>query len=187
MSNTKNKVRKLVLAIVVIFLIVSEGFSQGQFKVTYSRTRASWGIDDTQTLLYKDGVAIFSFDQQKETKEVDFYEINLAHTKYLNSYDVVEKTMTEQNELEDRTLVLGTWKQEFDWTLTQETKTINGYLCQKATGQSFNYPKGSGSDYGIVTAWFTTEIPVPIGPGGILLTVTICTANVFHLKAILQG
>tara|TARA_R110002074_G_scaffold22366_3_gene68389 strand:+ start:4790 stop:5485 length:696 start_codon:yes stop_codon:yes gene_type:complete len=43
----------------------------------------------------------------------------------------------------------------FNWTITNETKTISGYNCQKAT-TTF-----AGRDY---VAWFTNEIPIADGP-----------------------
>ena len=43
----------------------------------------------------------------------------------------------------------------FNWYIKEETKTISGYVCQKATT---NF---SGRDY---TAWFTNEIPISDGP-----------------------
>lgn len=43
----------------------------------------------------------------------------------------------------------------FDWTITNDTKTVSGYRCQKAT-TTF-----SGRSY---VAWFTNEIPIPDGP-----------------------
>ena len=45
--------------------------------------------------------------------------------------------------------------QLFNWSIKEETKTISGYVCQKATT---NF---SGRNY---TAWFTNEIPIPDGP-----------------------
>jgi len=41
------------------------------------------------------------------------------------------------------------------WTLTQDTATISGYRCQKATCRYH------GRDF---EAWFTTEVPVKFGP-----------------------
>ncbi|WP_396179151.1 GLPGLI family protein [Flavobacterium sp.] len=56
-------------------------------------------------------------------------------------------------------------EQKADWELTNETKTINGYICYKATSiyhnQSWNdNPKLK------VTAWYTPKIPVSFGPNG---------------------
>src|SRR5690606_19858901 len=42
-----------------------------------------------------------------------------------------------------------------NWNITQETKIIAGYKCIKAT-TNFR-----GRDW---TAWFTPDIPVPVGP-----------------------
>jgi GLPGLI family protein len=43
----------------------------------------------------------------------------------------------------------------WDWKITQETKTINGFLCKKATSDAFGY---------FFTAWFTEDIPINAGP-----------------------
>ncbi|WP_018629865.1 GLPGLI family protein [Niabella aurantiaca] len=42
-----------------------------------------------------------------------------------------------------------------DWNITDSTKTIRGFLCQKATGHSY------GRWY---TAWFCTDLPHRFGP-----------------------
>ncbi len=52
----------------------------------------------------------------------------------------------------------------FSWVLTTETKTINGYLCYKAT-TAYSYTNRSGTTTTLeVTAWYTPEIPLPMGP-----------------------
>ena len=66
------------------------------------------------------------------------------------------------------------------WTLTEETDTVCGYLCQKATGT-----------YGGRTwiAWYAPEIPVPFGPWkltglpGLVLDATD-TEGIHHFRAI---
>lgn len=42
-----------------------------------------------------------------------------------------------------------------EWSISQDTTTIHGYLCRRASG-SF-----AGRDYEL---WFTEEIPIPLGP-----------------------
>lgn len=44
---------------------------------------------------------------------------------------------------------------QLDWMITEESKEIGGYLCQKAT------TKFKGRNY---EAWFCPEIPIPYGP-----------------------
>src|SRR5690625_7017910 len=44
---------------------------------------------------------------------------------------------------------------DFDWKITNETKTIHGYLCYKATAE-FTPDLGGGE---IATAWFAKDLP----------------------------
>lgn len=47
-----------------------------------------------------------------------------------------------------------------DWKISKETKTIQGYTCQKATAVApLNHVKK-----GKIIAWFTTELPFQYGP-----------------------
>lgn len=50
-----------------------------------------------------------------------------------------------------------------DWTLTNERKTIEDYVCYKATKQVYI---DTSDSYKTITAWYTPEIPVPYGPSG---------------------
>jgi GLPGLI family protein len=45
----------------------------------------------------------------------------------------------------------------YQWTITNDTATVAGYKCQKAT----TFSEKSKKTY---TAWFTTDIPFPTGP-----------------------
>ncbi|HLS12862.1 MAG TPA: GLPGLI family protein [Flavobacteriaceae bacterium] len=49
---------------------------------------------------------------------------------------------------------------DFDWKITNETKTIHGYLCYKATAE-FTPDLGGGE---IATAWFAKDLPFQFGP-----------------------
>lgn len=46
----------------------------------------------------------------------------------------------------------------YEWTLHEEYRTIGKYKCQKAT--VMHHAQG----WGVATAWFTTEIPLSVGP-----------------------
>ncbi|MEM1125953.1 MAG: GLPGLI family protein [Bacteroidota bacterium] len=58
----------------------------------------------------------------------------------------------------------------YDWRLTGEQSTYMGYACQKAIATK---------DSTTIEAWFTPEIPVPLGPGaygglpGLILVVSV--------------
>jgi len=154
------KINKLLIILAVLFLNITI-FAQTQFTVTYNREHAASGTDDIQTLSYKDGIAVFNFYQKKEKKKIDFYEVENRFRKYISCYNLKDKTILEQHQLEDGTLLLAKWKHDLKWEILEETKEINGYTVQKAITQSYN---GDEDDFGIATAWFTTEIPVGIGP-----------------------
>ncbi|WP_445712221.1 GLPGLI family protein [Flavobacterium sp.] len=50
-----------------------------------------------------------------------------------------------------------------NWTLTSESKDINGYLCYKATYTYIQKWKGREFPWPVV-AWYCPAIPIPIGP-----------------------
>ena len=148
-------------------LILSFGLnaiSQTQFTVTYHRTQKGFDIDDIQTLSYKDNIGMFNFYQKKKRKKIDFYEVNHPFIKYISLYNIKSKDIVEQNQFENGILVLAKWRDNKKWKILEDTKVINGYNVQKATTQSYNDPIDSSTDFGTATAWFTTEIPVGIGP-----------------------
>lgn len=49
---------------------------------------------------------------------------------------------------------------DFDWKITNETKTIQGYVCYKATAE-FIPDLGKGE---VATAWFAKDLPFQFGP-----------------------
>jgi len=157
--------KKMKYVILCYFILSSYNlFSQNNFTVTYNRSHKGFGINDTQTLSFKDNVSVFSFYQKEEEKDVDFYQVKLGFEKYTSLYNVKNKTILEQNELKNGTLLVANWEHNIKWKILEDTKTINGYTVQKATTQSYNYPENRSENFGIATAWFTTEIPVSIGP-----------------------
>lgn len=53
---------------------------------------------------------------------------------------------------------------EFNWSITKDTKKIGKYLCVKATSiKKERLMYGKEIEY-VITAWFTHEIPLPFGP-----------------------
>lgn len=66
----------------------------------------------------------------------------------------VDSVLYLYNTLLHRTFMFE-WKKPINWTITTETKTIEEYLCRKATAHYL------GRDY---EAWFTEDIPIQEGP-----------------------
>lgn len=105
--------------------------------------------------------------------------------KYINTKD---KVYIEEEDLMDEEFLVKDSLQKIDWILSDETKIIGDYTCQKATYiipvskmQQKSYDtylekikKGEKPLFEIkkpepttVIAWYTPEIPVSFGPAGI--------------------
>ncbi|MFN2262442.1 MAG: GLPGLI family protein [Psychroflexus sp.] len=55
--------------------------------------------------------------------------------------------------------VLVEFERDYSWEIVDEYKNILGFRCQKAVSKV-----GDPYEFGFAEAWFTTEIPVSIGP-----------------------
>jgi GLPGLI family protein len=77
-----------------------------------------------------------------------------ANTEYYKNF--VTQKQVEKRELGDKDYIIEDSLRHINWKLVDETKTILGYHCKKATGKTER-----GSD---VEAWYTEDIPVSSGP-----------------------
>ena len=58
-------------------------------------------------------------------------------------------------------------RENYDWKLTNESKTIDGRICYKATSPQINQDGIRSTDPKFdIIAWYTPEIPVSLGPLG---------------------
>ena len=63
----------------------------------------------------------------------------------------------------DEEILVKSQPSKLKWTLTQETKKINNYLCYKAISSATN--KNSSGEYSFeIIAWYAPKIPVSFGP-----------------------
>lgn len=120
--------------------------------------------------------------------------------------DFSKSQKIEGRELFDKKFVITDSIRRGTWKLTEETKTILGFACRKATSERVfkrtNMQMENGKmerkevdDTSLVIAWFTMEIPVPAGPEmqgqlpGLILELetnsgkTVYTAVEFEKKA----
>ena len=72
---------------------------------------------------------------------------------YINRKD--ETVLRSENVMGQQFLISGTIEKK-NWKVLNEQKEILGYTCRKATMEK---------DSSTITAWFTTELPLTIGPG----------------------
>jgi len=64
--------------------------------------------------------------------------------------------MTQQREMGPKKYIIEDSFPHYTWKMEQDTQTIHGYLCKKATTK--------GRQGNAVTAWYTEEIQCPSGP-----------------------
>ena len=81
----------------------------------------------------------------------------------------------EQREMFGKKFIVTDSIHKLNWKLTGNTQTLLGHLCQEAIAQkptrhmSMNIDNGKmeqkeTTDTVTITAWFTTDIPAPVGP-----------------------
>ncbi|WP_158608845.1 GLPGLI family protein [Paenimyroides viscosum] len=129
---------------------------------TRKRVSAHLSKATNYTLYYEDGVSFYIQEQQSdsknelslkedtETKKVEIgknsgglYK-NQNTNEYLHEADVLGKKFLVTDKLV-----------KYDWTLTDDEKTIGSYKVKKATA------KINGED---IIAWYASELPVQDGP-----------------------
>lgn len=76
--------------------------------------------------------------------------------------DLKNNQQTQLNDFMGRKFLVATDPPKSDWKLTGKQKTILTYPCQQA--QRFSTNREGKPD--TLTAWFTTSIPVSLGPDG---------------------
>jgi GLPGLI family protein len=83
---------------------------------------------------------------------------------YTSTTDSIHKYYENDDAIGEYVIAM---EKEAKWTLTQETKMIDGYLCYKATSPFYNGERWFEDSHKLdVTAWYTTKIPAPFGPNG---------------------
>lgn len=118
------------------------------------------------TLNIKDGLAQFVYHKNDTTlvnnEGMKFYHYD---EHYENYFKLSTKKIIELRILKDNTPLISSWDADLIWHITDETKVINGYKAQKATTKSHSIGGTSNIEgYGDAIAWFTTDIPLGVGP-----------------------
>lgn len=93
-------------------------------------------------------------DYQSEDEDVQI-QIQMGSPDRAYYYDVSKRASTESQDLFGKKFLVTNDKPR-KWKISKETKDILGYTCQKATSTS--------DDDKLVEAWFTSKIPVEVGP-----------------------
>ncbi len=174
---------KSILKFALFFMLTSIIFSQTKkntcntckpevtntIKVTYEHLVGKYNFPKVfsykiDTYLYiNDTVAQYVYDRKTKVVRDGKYQTQIGFLKYVNNYYFKTNLMEEQRDLQD-IKIKTKWKPDYKWEITNETKTIMGYTVRKAIANSIEIPKDRESYYGKVIAWFTEEIPIPVGP-----------------------
>ena len=90
-------------------------------------------------------------------------------------FDLVNGTRVDQREVMERNYIISDSIKKLSWKLSGDTKSILGYNCYKATStristrsmmtmENGEMKRTPVQDTSAIIAWFTTDIPVPVGP-----------------------
>jgi len=101
--------------------------------------------------------------------------LRFGGTNEISYYNFEKGTRTDQREIMDRNFLVTDSVAKGQWKLTDETKTVLNYTVHKAIGQRISNRTQMSMENGemkrqvipdtaVVVAWFTTDIPIPIGP-----------------------
>lgn len=98
-------------------------------------------------------------DLEKQLKDqAGTANISLTMKPRLGSIDIYfsdKNGIFLQKEFVQKKYLIKDSETKIDWTIEDSTKSIGGYICQKATGISQGRP---------YVAWFTTDLPYNYGP-----------------------
>jgi len=158
--------------LILLTIISCQVFGQNNLqtiKVTYTHLAAKSDFPKPysysfNTYLYiNDSVSQYNYVRKTKIVRNGNYQTQIGGLTYINNYFFKTGFMEEQRQLK-KGKIKARWKPNYNWTITNETKTIKGYLCKKATTNSIEIEPDDPGYYGLVTAWFTEEIPLPTGP-----------------------
>ncbi len=102
-------------------------------------------------------------------------KMSVAGANDVTFHDFSTARKIEQREMFDKKFIVTDSVRKLNWKITGETKNILGHICQQAIAQrtgtrmvtsmeNGKVEKKEVMDTANITAWFTTEIPVPAGP-----------------------
>lgn len=93
------------------------------------------------------------------------YQLKLSHNQYISNYDFQSKIVEVNRILNDGTPLYFQWKNDLKWEITNEEKMIGNFKVRKAIADDYIGVPDSEIQKEKVYAWFTTDFPVPAGPG----------------------
>jgi len=104
--------------------------------------------------------------KKSESLDSDLNETVIITGSYgLYYYNKRTNEKIRQTEAYGQLFLISSKLNERKWVLTQDSKTISGYLCYKATSTLVTR-NSKGTFYKPITAWYAPKLSVPYGPKG---------------------
>ncbi|MBO6117492.1 MAG: GLPGLI family protein [Bacteroidales bacterium] len=138
-------------------------------------TKALGEMKTYYILTFADGKSLFELDKKNSDNPMGDFS-NTVYTDMTSGIKVMQDNTMGKMFLVTDSL------DEFDWTITDQTKEINGRMCTKAvlggSQKRLEDMQGELEDLenidfaeiikGSTTAWFSPETPIPAGPMGFM-------------------
>lgn len=157
----------MIRTIITVLFILFISFTKAQevLQIKYSDGAPHLNMLNESYLFISDDLSEF-FHPVESRKIVtpQGFEAEISRNYY--SVFISDESHTVIKTFEDGTLLYATYEPEpLVWQLTDETKEILGYPCQKAILSKESAKKyGADPQMGDVIAWFTPEIETQLGP-----------------------
>ena len=135
---------------------------------------------DQYELLFGNNQSLFQFLPTAVNEDPGTFSGGGMVMRFGGTNDVIyhnfqQATRLDQREIMEKEFLISDTIQKLKWKLTDETKTVLNYTVKKATGQRINTATRTTMENGeikreeiqdtaLVVAWFSTEIPVSVGP-----------------------
>lgn len=157
----------MIRTIITLLFLFSISFAKAQYalQIKYSDGAPHLNVLDDLYLFISDDLS--EFLNPVESRKIvtpQGFEAEISRNYY--SVFISDESYTVIKTLEDGTLLYATYDPEpLVWRLTNETKEILGYPCQKAILSRDSAKKmGTDPQMGDIIAWFTTAIESQLGP-----------------------
>jgi hypothetical protein len=153
--------KTIFILVLIMCIALFDSFAQKKSMILVYDFNSYGGYKSQLKLYVDERYAKFVFHTEDVTLKEEYYHY-FEH--FENFYNLKNGGVIEYRKLRDSTKIQASWKNSIKWKITEETKVINGYKTQKATAESYNTDGRGDWDYGDAIAWFTQDIPLPIGP-----------------------
>ena len=184
--------KKLVIASFMLIAFSAQG-QMKEGKVVYEQTMQMGRIEDPEIaarlpkerkenfeLIFGNNQSLWQVLPNTEgtdnsTVSGPGFVIRMAGNNDITYFDFTKGRRIDQREMFDREFIVEDTIMKLKWKLTGETKTILNYQVQKAVAERLGrrsimsmengeMKRQEIADTSYITAWFTTNIPVPVGP-----------------------